>query len=175
MESVIWKPVRGYEDRYIVSSNGEVMSLDSGTHKGRKKQFRANNRGYICVAICENGRTKTRLVHRLVAEAFIPNPHNKNQVNHIDGNKENNCVSNLEWVTDNENKSHSSIFSGGTQRPKRSVVVTNISTGEISVFEGLREAERCLHLDHGSVMRMIKGQVNKHRGYTIAYAKGGEA
>ena len=65
-----------------------------------------NNKGYLFVCAKENGRKKNLLIHRLVAEAFIPNPENKPQVNHIDGNPHNNCVDNLEWVTPSENKKH---------------------------------------------------------------------
>lgn len=182
MESVAWNPVKGYEGRYIVSSDGDVKSLDIYVNckngkrlsKGKTKPTRKNNSGYITVSLCKDNNTHTHLVHRLVAEAFIPNFENKPQVNHIDGDRNNNHVNNLEWVTDNENKSHSSINKGGTQRPKKAVVVTKKTTGEKFYYSGLREAERALFLDHGSVMKVIKGKANTHRGYMIAYAKGGE-
>lgn len=183
MESVIWKPVRGYEDRYMVSNDGRVKSLDiyvnSGVgkrlSKGRIKPQRKNNRGYVCVGLCKDNYTHTHLVHRLVAEAFIPNTDNKPQVNHIDGDLNNNRADNLEWVTDNENKAHSSIAVGGTQRPKKAVVVTKKTTGKKLYYSGLREAERALELDHGSVMKVLRGEQYSHRGYMISYAEGGDA
>lgn len=184
MEQVIWKKVKGYEDRYLVSNEGVVKSLDIHVNckngkkrlsKGRVKPCRPNNRGYCTVALCRDNTTNHYLVHRLVAEAFIPNPENKPQVNHIDGDITNNRVENLEWTTDNENKVHSSVLFGGTQRPKKAVIATNIVTGEVLSFLGLREAERALLLDHGSVMKMLRGRAKQHRGYRIAYAEGGDA
>ena len=184
MEQVVWLPVVGYEGRYLVSNDGRVRSLDiqvscSGgktrLYRGRIKPLFQNNRGYVMVSLCRDNKTTHELVHRLVASAFIDNPHNKPQVNHIDGDNTNNHADNLEWVTDNENKKHSSVLVGGTQRPKRPVVVTNIITKDILFYDGLREAERALNLDHGSVMKMMQGRQRSHRGYHIAYKDGGDA
>lgn len=184
MEQVIWRPVKGYEGLYEVSNDGQVRSLDAyidcgfggkRLHKGKIKPQRANNRGYIIVALWHNGKQFNTTVHRLVAEAFIPNMDNKPQVNHIDGDKSNNRADNLEWVTDNENKSHSSIVVGGTQRPKKAVVVTKKTTGEAFHFNGVREAERVLYLDHGTVMKVLSGRQKSHRGYYITYVEGGDA
>lgn len=184
MEPVIWKPVKGYEGRYLVSNDGVVKSLDmyvqsrggkKKLYKGRIKATYRNNRGYVVVYLCMDGKGTHSLVHRLVAEAFIDNPQGKPQVNHIDGDSTNNCVDNLEWVTDNENKVHSSVDVGGTQRPKKAVVVTEKTTGVVFNFGGLREAERALNLDHGTAMKVLKGKCQYHRGYRIAYANGGDA
>lgn len=184
MEQVIWRPIAGYEERYEVSNEGKIRSIDIYVNcrggkkrlsKGRIKPIHANNRGYLTVNLCMDNNTTRYLVHRLVAEAFVPNIYNKPQVNHIDGDNTNNRADNLEWVTDNENKAHSSVSVGGTQRPKRAVVVTKIATGENFVFGGLREAERALNLDHSSAMRVARGKYKSHRGYTIAYAEGGDA
>lgn len=184
MEQVIWKPVKGFEDRYLVSNDGVVKSLDTYVncrggkkrlYKGRIKPTYRNNRGYVVVNLCRDNKTAYSLVHRLVAEAFVPNTYNKPQVNHIDGDPTNNCAENLEWVTDNENKAHSSVDVGGTQRPKKPVVVTEKSTGAVLNFDGLKEAERALNLDHGTAMRVLKGKHKYHRGYHIAYANGGDA
>lgn len=184
MEQVIWKPISGYEGFYEVSNSGQIRSLDmyltcrggaKRLQKGRVKPLHKNNRGYITVNLCKNQIVKRELVHRLVADAFVDNMENKPQVNHIDGNISNNNASNLEWVTDNENKSHSSIERGGTQRPKKPIVVTKKTTGEKFYFEGVRIAERVLNLDHGTVMNMLNGKQKSHRGYYVAYANGGDA
>ena len=110
-----WKPVKGFEGLYEVSNLGQVRSLDrlrknvKGMAKINGRIITGNHGGkhYYQVALRKDGKKKYMSVHRLVAEAFIPNPDGKSQVNHIDGNKQNNVVSNLEWVTPSENILHS--------------------------------------------------------------------
>lgn len=178
MEQVVWKPVVGYEGRYEVSNEGIIRSLDvtvrcRGTgirvHKGKVLPYRANNRGYLTVNFTKDNVTKMFLVHRVVAEAFVDNHDDKPQVNHIDGDVSNNASYNLEWVTDNENKAHSSIVVGGTQRPKRAVKVVRVANGEAMTFGGLREAERALSLDHKSSLKVVQGKQRVHKGYTLSY------
>ena len=178
MEQVVWRPVNGYEGRYEVSNSGVIRSLDVAVrcrgkgiriHKGKLLPYRANNRDYLTVSLTKDNITKSFLVHRVVAEAFIPNCDALPQVNHKDGNKANNDVSNLEWVTDNENKAHSSIAVGGTQRPKKAVKVVCIASGKAMMFDGLREAERALSLDHKCSLKVLQGKQSVHKGYTLAY------
>lgn len=111
-----WKDVVGYENYYEVSSLGRVRSkerilphnINSGLYKKKPRilSLRVARRGYKIVWFCVDGVRKAYPVHRLVAIAFLPNPDNKPQVNHKDGNKLNNEVSNLEWVTAKENVDH---------------------------------------------------------------------
>lgn len=105
-----WKDIKGYEGFYQISNHGRVKSLGGwcGTVK-RKEKIRSTSLtydGYEKVRLIHQGKDKTMRVHRLVAEAFIPNPENKDTVNHIDGNKRNNIVSNLEWVDRSEQMTH---------------------------------------------------------------------
>lgn len=111
----IWKDIEGYEGLYQVSNFGRVKSLNiikfnqfsSYKHKGRVLKLQLNKQtGYMYVNLSKLKSYKTTSIHRLVAKAFIPNPENKSQVNHKDGNKFNNYVENLEWCTQIENSFH---------------------------------------------------------------------
>lgn len=99
----VLKAIQGYEELYRISSKGRVFSI-------AKSIFLTplpNNHGYLSVGLYKNRRCKKMLIHRLVAQAFMGNHENKPDVNHKDGNKSNNVVSNLEWVTKSENSKHS--------------------------------------------------------------------
>lgn len=98
-----WKPIEGYEGIYEISDQGRVRNIKRG---GRIMAACKVAHGYLAVGLHKEGRGKSFLVHRLVAKAFIPNPDNKEQVNHIDGVKAHNFVNNLEWVTSSENLAH---------------------------------------------------------------------
>ena len=95
-----WKIVQDFEN-YLISNLGNVKTVN-----GKPKKIVYDNKGYGRVELWKNNKGRKFRVHRLVAEAFIPNPLGKEQVNHIDGNKKNNCVSNLEWVSPKENIRH---------------------------------------------------------------------
>lgn len=98
---MIYKNVIGYEDTYLVSEYGHIKRINTG------KVLKSNPvKGYLKIELCKNSIRKSFSIHRLVAMAFIDNPFNKEQVNHIDGNKLNNHFSNLEWVTAKENTIH---------------------------------------------------------------------
>lgn len=103
-----WRDIIGYEGLYQVSSQGRVRSVDRyinykntgvSLRKGRILKPKTDKDGYLIVNLSSNGKIKTHKVHRLVAQAFIPNPHNYPCVNHKDENPKNNCVDNLEWCT----------------------------------------------------------------------------
>lgn len=106
----IWKPIKGYEGIYEISNFGKVKSIRYFNHVNNKIYSREkmlklslNEKGYFRVGLYKSGKEIKFKVHRLVAENFIPNPNKYNEVNHIDGNKQNNCVDNLEWCTHSHN------------------------------------------------------------------------
>lgn len=94
----IWKKILEYEGLYEVSNTGKVRDL-----KGNIKPMYKNNKGYLCLSLYYNGKTYHPTIHRLVAKAFIPNPDNYSQINHIDCDKDNNIVDNLEWCNQRYN------------------------------------------------------------------------
>lgn len=106
-----WKKIKGYEN-YQVSNLGKVKG------KNILKGWNLNGRKYVQIGLSKNGAIKKFLVHRLVAKAFLKNPLNKEQVNHIDNNPSNNIVSNLEWVTAKEN-THYTIKQGRNMRGEK--------------------------------------------------------
>lgn len=102
------RPIPGYEGLYAVARTGVVYSLPRKYSNKLKIMTPVDNMkaGYLRVALTKNGKTKLVYIHRVVAETYITNPQNKPMVNHIDGVKTNNRVENLEWVTDQENRTH---------------------------------------------------------------------
>ena len=108
-----WKDIKGYERKYQVSNKGNVRSLDRVSAKGRKLEGRMltgkdNKASRINVYQLVSLSGKSYYIHRLVGQAFIDNPENKAEINHIDCDKRNNDVSNLEWCTRKENMEHAS-------------------------------------------------------------------
>lgn len=106
----IWKDIKGYEGLYQASNLGRIRSFPRrGTHCNSVKVLKSNknHKGYLTLSLTKNCKRKTVSVHRIVALTFIPNPNNLPQINHKDGNKLNNNVENLEWVTNYDNMQHS--------------------------------------------------------------------
>ena len=102
----MWKPIKDWEDLYMVNEFGDVKNIVTGnTIVGDD-----NGSGYKRVKLWRNKQSEMKYRHRLVAETFIPNPNNLPEVNHIDSNRSNNHIDNLEWVSRKQNKRHSQIY-----------------------------------------------------------------
>lgn len=116
----VWRKIKGYGDRYRISDTGKIVSNYSGIPVILQRAVIGKN-GYYHIELYNNGIRKNFLVHRLVAKVFVPNPKNKPQVNHKDGNKINNCKSNLEWATSSENMRHAypKLLEGIQNRTKK--------------------------------------------------------
>ena len=111
----IWKDIKGYEGIYKVSNLGIVIRIGGNVKRKEHLMYvpskimkpMDNGKGYLRIKLTINSKEKRIMLHRIIAEAFIPNPENKRCVNHIDGNKQNNLLYNLEWCTHSENSQHS--------------------------------------------------------------------
>lgn len=153
-----WKDIDGYEGYYQVSNFGEVRTVG---HKYQRKGFHKiklhNNRnGYWLADLHKNNLYKSKAIHRLVAKAFLPNPNNFPEVNHIDGNKANNCVDNLEWVSKSQNKWHACNVLG--QRTNR---IKDFSTG--IVFPSQKSAALYYGVSESLIRSIVKKQIFSKR------------
>lgn len=166
---MLWKTIEGTNGEYQVSDTGLVKT----TKTGRILRPAIDARGYERVCLFKMDRDRRYKVHRLVAMAFVPNPDNLPQVNHIDGNKRNNNVSNLEWITNEGNMRHAKEHGlrAGHERfcesRRKPVIATNIETGERIVFESILAAVKGIGTNH--VTAVIKGQRKQAKGYTFAF------
>ena len=161
----IWKDIEEYAGLYQVSNLGRVKSLYTNSIlKGCK-----HINGYLVVNLYKNGSKSTKRIHRLVAQAFIPNPENKSQVNHIDENKTNNKVSNLEWTTRKENLNHGTRTERIRKTQSIPIIATNLKTGEYTEFYGSSECARQLGLHQSNITEVLKGRYKQTGGYTFKY------
>jgi len=149
----IWKRIKDFED-YEVSNQGRVKSFKkwNGTNV-RILKPRKNSRGYLYVILCKNRKRYTKKIHRLVLETFKPIENlNKLECNHIDGNKENNYIENLEWVTKSENEKHA--YRIGLKKPMK---------GENNPMFGMR-GENCPNYGKHTSEETKKKQSEKMKG-----------
>lgn len=170
-----WRPVVGYEGLYEVSDKGRVKSF----LKIKNRILKPVNDNYLRVDLYKNGKNNLKLIHRLVAEAFIKNPNTKPQVNHIDGNKHNNTIENLEWVTAKENGKHAyNVLNnkvswagkkGKECHSSKKVKQLNLDGEKVKVWDSVSDAHRAGY--EGSCISRCCSGVNKtHKGYRWEYA-----
>lgn len=189
-----WRPVKGFESLYEVSNDGAVKSIGRYVNSRWGKTWlgphmmtlQKSKKGYFTVVLHSDGQHYTKQVHRLVAEAFIPNVNNLEQVNHKDTNKTNNNVSNLEWVTPEENIRHA--FKNGcfhrTERQaeharaaqkecaknKRKCVGMFSQDGELlCIFRSVSDAEKISGVNSSKVCSVCGGNRKTAGGYIWKY------
>ena len=153
------------DPRILVSNMGYVVSCKRGEPYPLKVCY--NNSGYQMVG-AGDGHRPMRYVHRLVAETWIPNPNCYEQVNHINGNKDDNSVENLEWVTHSENMRHA-WRTGLMKGYAKGTPIRIVETGE--VFESQAECARRIGGDQGAISKCLSGRLSTHLGYHFEYVE----
>lgn len=177
-----WKTIEGYPN-YQISSNGDVFSNNINKVMSPKRHYK----GYLYITLSDNGKTKSFKIHRLVANAFLPNPNNLPQVNHIDGNKMNNNYRNLEWCDNSTNIQHSYDI-GLRKRYKgkdsplyhkyplsrwdlKPVIATKIGCYGGTYYPSISNCARDLKLNPKYIGQCLSGKRKTYKGYTFT---GGE-
>lgn len=165
----IWKDIKGYEGAYQVSNSGKVRSFlkSSTAHDGLPHVLKpSSTRGYLSVSLFskESGR-KTFLVHRLVAQAFIPNPNNFQEINHKDENKANNFSDNLEWCTRSYNMSYGTARLRQGMSQSKSVEQLNMEGVPIAIYYSIPIAAKINGIDESSIHKCCIGKRNFCGGY----------
>jgi len=159
--------IKGYPN-YFINKCGKVISLKGKEPRELKQNLMRH--GYMSVMLgnelCE---FKRKTIHRLVAEAFISNPENKPQVNHIDGNKLNNVVENLEWMTNGQNQQHA--YENNLKPNSRHVSQYDLDGNYIETFKSLNEAERVTGVSQQNIGKACKGEYAMAGGFQWKYAE----
>lgn len=186
----MWKNVRGYEGIYVVSSMGyvksvkrEIIGVDGVRKPVHEKVLKASKSKSterhplqrLTVELWKDNKRKRVLVHRLVAEAFVENPDNKPQVNHKDGNPQNNNYNNLEWVTNSENVKHA-YANNLIRKVYNPIRATN---GDISIdFYNIGDAAKHFDVTPNAIRSVLKGYGRRKGktsgtccGYTFSYIR----
>lgn len=153
-EMTQWKKIEGYEN-YSVSTNGKVRNDKTG----RVLKIFSDKDEYSRVQLYESGEVKTYTIHRLVAEAFVPNPENKPTVDHINRVRTDNRVENLRWATYKEQCEH-------RVDTKKTPVIAS-KDGQIYMFESQHECARELGLKQSDVNNCLQGRQKTSKGYTF--------
>jgi hypothetical protein len=174
----IWKDVIGYEGHYKVSNKGRVRSLTRYIKhpihkkiriKGKILKLENNRLGYKSIRLCKDGGSRKHFVHRLVCRAFVDNPKNKPQVNHLDANPANNCVDNLEWCTQSENIKYAYDIGNKCKEGEKNHM-THLTDKDIldirnTYMLGIfyqREIADAYNIDQGEVSRIVNNKAWTH-------------
>ena len=166
------KQIEGFPN-YMIDRRGNVYSsykfktAITTTNYRPVKPVLDKGTGYLLVTLVNQGKRKNQFIHRLLAQAFIDNPHGKPQVNHIDGNKQNNALTNLEWVTAAENSRHA-VATGlcDARRDAQSKTVLQLQDGVvIARYPSIHEAGRATSIAWQNISKVVRGIRPKAGGY----------
>lgn len=165
----IWKPVKDYPN-YQISNLGRVKSLNY-KRSGEEKILKSctDDNGYYQVSLSRNGKNKTCKIHRLVAEAFIPNPNNLPQVNHKDEDKNNNIPNNLEWCTAKYNSNYGTRITRMKDKLKRVILQFTKDGKLIKKWDSIIDVQNELGIKQSNICKCLKGKINSIGGYQWKY------
>ena len=163
----IWRDIKGYEGKYMVSNLGRVKSLNyNNTGKEGIMKGGDDGHGYLQVGLSKDGKVEQCLVHRLVAQAFLENPNNLPEVNHKDENKYNNCMDNLEYCS----RSYNINYGTRTEKTCKPVFSVDKVSGLIMWWQSASEAERCTGIPHQNIIQCCKGRLKSAGNHIWFYA-----
>lgn len=173
-----WRDIIDYENLYQGSNFGRVRSVDrwvkskSGSVrlcKGRILKPSTDKNGYLKVDLWKNNKQKIHLVHRLVAEAFLPNPDNLQEVNHKDENKQNNNVENLEWCDRTYNVNYGTAIEKMIKKKSKPVLQYTLDSQFVREWKSAKQAEREGGFNSICICMCCKGKIKKHKDFIWRY------
>lgn len=168
----MYKAIKGYEGIYEVNELGKIRSVDriveckdgsTRKYNGKELKLKVDRGGYAFVNLNKNGIAKTCNVHRLVAETFLPNPDNLPQVHHINHERNDNRVQNLQWVTRAEQMDEHLRAALGTR-------LRVVGHGIDKIYNSSHEVERELGINQSDALKVAKGKFKQAKGYKIYFA-----
>lgn len=162
----VWLPIKEYETRYLISNFGEVKSIKH--NKTLKKELRRN---YWSVQLFDGKRYKHFSIHRLVGTHFISNPNNLPYINHIDENKLNNCVNNLEWCTCSYNINYGTGITRSKEKRSKYVQQFSKELKLLCNYVSVSEAERKTGIYNSNIVKCCKGERKTAGGYIWKYTE----
>lgn len=188
----VWKDIKGFEELYQISNYGNIKSLERTFEYIGKNQFcefktikkhkemiikqSINGSGYYQVCLRKENKKKNLLVHRLIAEAFIPNPDNKPTINHIDGNTLNNSLNNLEWATMKEQQYHSTyilnhkrIITDKCRKRQIELHKRKVIRSDGIIFDSIKEAANGNENYRKQINKCVRGHQKTAGGYSWQY------
>lgn len=178
----IWKDIKGYEGLYQVSNLGNVKSLDRTVYqknkfgkmqkhiyKGRQLKRQIQKNGYEVVNLYKNKKMTKKLVHRLVAIAFLERQNNKDYINHKDNNRANNKLENLEWCTQSSNLYHAYTYGNKIAPHMRKIIQISCKGKTLNTFESIKTAERITGIKASNISKCCRNLRSKAGGFKWKY------